>query len=800
MENDQVKNAQAKAEELFRSVQAATGSKTPAEADQSPEQQAVEKAEEIVRAPVKIVAKEVSRKTKEVLKNRLLQRAELPYSPNRNIFRAKNPAQENPNAAAPERAAPGAVAQHKIVSPAGGTQNSKEHTIGSQQTIPAPKSEFSARETTAESKQIPEQAARTTILAQDAKFVDVEPKEKDENRQPVKRESAPALHDLNFRKEDNALHTKDENPRLSVKEDGLSVHVDDLMIEDSKIQSADTYQKALHRDEPARPYIRQSEDLPTLRSEEQLHLKQEDPFQETNVNPSSERTLTVPLENGRSGGSDAIASEGSNISFSDNSSKITEIRAKNSRSDGDRALERPFDPNTEKNNINIKKTDDSLKVRSSTKIPLQTEKNVTPIQTLERNQALAATENALHTADSINAGQSAATMAASAGGAVGEAASGAATGGATVAVKVGKKILDKLRDEFLEISQRERGSKRSSGSAGGILMAALVILTIPVICLAAVASSSKATNVNLSDDVLSLMTLIQAACDENGIPEYAPLVAAVMMQESGGHADNVGGDVMQCAEAMGYPVGTPVPVEESINYGTRLIANYLAQAGCTGVSDIPAISLALQSYNYGGGYLTWAQARGGYTKENALEFANQQAALLGWSSYGDPEYVDHVLRYYQVVNGMGATMGDTGIIADGRYSYPLAGHYWTTYAGHEGIDIPIEEGTPVYAAATGTVIYAQNNWTSSMGYSGVASYGNCVFIDDGGGWQTRYAHLSSVVVQFGDVVTQGQLIGYSGNTGNSTGPHLHLAIYYNGSPSSGGVIYAEQAWPQYKGG
>lgn len=145
-------------------------------------------------------------------------------------------------------------------------------------------------------------------------------------------------------------------------------------------------------------------------------------------------------------------------------------------------------------------------------------------------------------------------------------------------------------------------------------------------------------------------------------------------------------------------------------------------------------------------------------------------------------------------------MGDLSLIANGMFAYPLDGYTWTTYPEHEGIDIPVEVGTPVYACANGTVIYTQGSWDSSMGYNNVASYGNCVFIDNGAGWQTRYAHLSSVVVSYGDTVVQGQLIGYSGSTGNSSGPHVHLAIYYNGSPSSDGVIYAEQAWPQYKRG
>ena len=85
------------------------------------------------------------------------------------------------------------------------------------------------------------------------------------------------------------------------------------------------------------------------------------------------------------------------------------------------------------------------------------------------------------------------------------------------------------------------------------------------------------------------------------------------------------GDVMQCAEGMGLPVGTPVSVEKSINFGTGIIAGNLREAGAAGPTDIPRISLALQGYNFGNGYISWALARGGYSKENARE-----ASWLAW--------------------------------------------------------------------------------------------------------------------------------------------------------------------------
>lgn len=385
------------------------------------------------------------------------------------------------------------------------------------------------------------------------------------------------------------------------------------------------------------------------------------------------------------------------------------------------------------------------------------------------------------------------------GGAAAGAAAGAATGGigfaAQAGMMIGQKIVEQIKGAIESAAAKATQSAKSWGTGTALLLVPL-LLVLCVICVFRLGGS--ATNVGLSENVIALMPKINEACQRHGIPEYAPLVAAVIMQESGGNVDLVNGDVMQCAEGMGYPVGTPVPVDESIDFGTQLLAGLLQKAGAQGPADISHISLALQSYNFGGGYLTWALKNyGGYSKENALEFSQQQAAAMGWAGYGDPDYVDHVLRYYQVTQG---GMGDRSAIANGFFAYPFPGHTWTTYAGHEGIDISFAgiEGQPVYAAAPGTVTLVRNGYSNMQGAGGLLSYGNCVFINHGNGWESRYAHMTVAVAQQGQYVQEGQLIGYVGNTGNSYGAHLHLALYYNGSPSSGGVIYAEQAWPWLK--
>ena len=90
-------------------------------------------------------------------------------------------------------------------------------------------------------------------------------------------------------------------------------------------------------------------------------------------------------------------------------------------------------------------------------------------------------------------------------------------------------------------------------------------------------------------------------------------------------------------------------------------------------------------------------------------------------------------------------------------------------AFHEGIDFSAAHGEPIYATAGGIVKKASRS----------GAYGNLITINHGGGLQTRYAHLSKILVKSGDIVNKEDLIAYVGNTGRSTGPHLHYEIRLN---------------------
>ncbi len=107
----------------------------------------------------------------------------------------------------------------------------------------------------------------------------------------------------------------------------------------------------------------------------------------------------------------------------------------------------------------------------------------------------------------------------------------------------------------------------------------------------------------------------------------------------------------------------------------------------------------------------------------------------------------------------------------GNRKHPISG-IWT---GHKGVDINANYGSAVWSAASGTVIMASTGWNGG--------FGNVVMVMHPSGYTTIYAHLSSIAVVSGQSVAQGQVVGYVGSTGNSTGSHLHFEVHdFYGTP------------------
>lgn len=207
-------------------------------------------------------------------------------------------------------------------------------------------------------------------------------------------------------------------------------------------------------------------------------------------------------------------------------------------------------------------------------------------------------------------------------------------------------------------------SKASSGilaSGGGVLIVVLVPLMLLLGC-AAFLFGGGSSVAPVSEEVNAYSALIQLYAREHGIPEFTELIKAVMMQESAGR----GNDPMQASESAyntrypNSPGGITDP-EYSINVGIQALADVITRAGVKSPIDIENICLALQGYNFGPGYISWALNHyGGYSRDNALEFSQLMAAQMGWTSYGDAQYADHVLRYYPM---SGAVLGGNSALA-----------------------------------------------------------------------------------------------------------------------------------------
>lgn len=140
----------------------------------------------------------------------------------------------------------------------------------------------------------------------------------------------------------------------------------------------------------------------------------------------------------------------------------------------------------------------------------------------------------------------------------------------------------------------------------------------------------------ISSEIENYRPIFKKYAEANGIGQYTDLMMALAMQESKGSSP----DIMQASESQGLPRNTIHSPETSIKVGTGYFKKAMKRSGGN-------VRLALQSYNFGIGFTDYVRQNGGrFTYALAVKFSEWKAKELGWRSYGDPQYVDHVMRYY----------------------------------------------------------------------------------------------------------------------------------------------------------
>lgn len=231
---------------------------------------------------------------------------------------------------------------------------------------------------------------------------------------------------------------------------------------------------------------------------------------------------------------------------------------------------------------------------------------------------------------------------------------------AKMAIKTGERTAKVTTATVKGILAAARAFLMALASGGWVTVLIIVIVLLFGGALSMIGGSNSSTALPVSAEVEAYTPLLRQYAAKYGIAEYVDLLKAVMMQESGGR----GLDPMQSSEG-GFntryprqPNGITDP-EYSISCGVQELEYALRAAKVESPLDMEHIKLALQGYNFGSGYIGWAiQKEGGYTQSNANEYSDLMAAKNGWSSYGDKQYVQHVLRYYpfgRIPTGMGNT-------------------------------------------------------------------------------------------------------------------------------------------------
>lgn len=307
--------------------------------------------------------------------------------------------------------------------------------------------------------------------------------------------------------------------------------------------------------------------------------------------------------------------------------------------------------------------------------------------------------------------------------------------------------------------------------------------------------------IELPYDVMRWEDEVRAWAVRYDIEDWVLTLLVIMYVESGGLLP----DLMQSSESAGLPPNT-LEYEDSIAQGVRYLASIIREAERLGIGD-DEMGI-IQAYNFGRAYINflWRNDFRHNIDISALYSRTVVAPSLGNTTGRTVPYVNDVStangRPYIYVNGGNfhyayivmdilrrASIG--GVQIDGDICLPMDppfvitspyGPRWGHH--HAGIDLSVRFGAPIRAALDGTVEYVERGQDSNGGFLGhPVPGGNMVIIEHDGDIRTLYAHMTSnVLVRVGDTVACGQIIGFEGNSGNSTGHHLHFEWHERGRP------------------
>ena len=294
----------------------------------------------------------------------------------------------------------------------------------------------------------------------------------------------------------------------------------------------------------------------------------------------------------------------------------------------------------------------------------------------------------------------------------------------------------------------------------------IILSIVSIITLTEAKSQSSVGGFELSENVLIFQTKIKEELSENNASEnYTNYILAMIDILTKGEGEDIL-KVQQFVPGSGEILSSNQSIEIGVKYFTELLVKVsLPLIFDEGEPDETKMKRLLQAYVLGIDFLDYLGEKP-YSQTEA-------------ESYASSKGLDDVNTYFADDVYLTKNVFIDSSVDRKSFLYPVPGHqaqyyitaYWGDGRNHKGIDIGAKMGTPIIASRPGTVVMATYHY----------SWGNYVKIKHDDTYHTLSAHMTRFVVSKGDVVEQGQIIGYIGSTGQSTGPHLHFEIYKNGT-------------------